>query len=125
MSVNHDGLEKFKKNVRKKQGQFLIAAGHIGVNQVIQNSHVLTGLSRNAVIFRTFGGKTSPFGTLPGLEGQVEKPRRSIGKPQSADFIRVGGNVIYMPVNEKRFGIFAGSMDDIIPQLHKLARKVF
>lgn len=119
MTWNNNAILK----VKKAKLTFLHAAGEMGRDQVIQKSHVLTGLYRNAVMYKVYDGSKSDFGSMPGLDGKVVKPEDEIGEPQK-DFVRVGMNIVYANMLERMFGIVAGSIDLIQPRLLSLANKI-
>lgn len=114
-----------KQKVKKAMMQFLHEAGQAGVAQTVRNSHVLTGLYRNAVMYKLSDGSKSNFGSQPGDKDNPEvlKPDTEISRPKKW-IVRVGLNLIYAARLERRFGIVSKSLDDIQPQLKSLMQRV-
>lgn len=121
--------KEFLKGMELKQKQFLIASGHVMVNQMTETVHVITGLLKNSILFRLVDGTGSNFGTFAGENGEVKRPEETdkISESSSEDFVRVGSNVVYAGPYEKKVGSFANAVDTVIADksILTLARKIF
>jgi len=108
----------------KKQQNYLVGAGHIMVNQMVDLTHVISSLLKNSIIFRLKTGKKSDFRSEGTGKPTVED---EVSPPDDPDFVRVGSNVIYAGAYEKNEGTFAQSVDLVISNksLVRLAKKIF
>lgn len=111
-------------SVRAKVPTFLHAVGHAGVNQSVQNAHVMTGLFRNSIMYRLHNGEASNMGPVPADKRAQNKKREPVTQPET-DTVRVGLNLEYAPFVERRFGTIAKSLDQLRSQIALLGEKVF
>jgi len=101
---------------------FLRAAGHLGVNQWVSISPVVSGTYKNSVMFKTYNSSSMPALTPDKGDGKAK------GYPISAppkDTVRIGINLVYANKIERLYGTGVRAMDRMKGQLNTLAKRMF
>ena len=107
----------------KKVKVFLQAAGNLIVNQMVENSHVITGTLRNSMNYRLHERYGSMLSTKHG-DGAPPKSAK-VSNASKTESVRAGSALVYAGPQERHNGWASKTFDEIRRQVELLAARVF
>jgi len=115
--------EKTIQKVKGRVDTYLHAAGNLIVNQMVNNSHVITGTLRNSMNYKLQSGEGKGFSTTHG-EGTPPSSAK-VSSASRPEMVRAGSALVYAGPQERHNGWASKTYDQIRTPLKRLAARVF